>query len=351
MATSFTLQKLYAFMIIIVLLGVVVLAIIYQTSITDVIVFHSHLLSYNHSNVSSNNTKSLDMHSLITQRTTKPSPCNTSKHKISMIKPETHNWAPYFHRCNFHRNIEPEISIGQGWFTKQLSYVHIYKAGGSTIDLGLSKLAKANQLINLTAYNLAHSRKQGHHYKAFYEINRRVILANNRRRHWLKSRKYAGKNAIEKLRILMQDILTPKTNKSSDEANWMFDYKDIHASPNILFLRKQIPFNFIGNLRNLEFDLPQILQNFVDEELVRNRSVFTNWFSHERNRDNSHYITKQTRPYVIYRSDLNDSDVEMICKIYWLDYICFPFEIPKQCNISYLFEQHYNKHVSYNSCY
>ena len=33
--------------------------------------------------------------------------------------------------------------------------------------------------------------------------------------------------------------------------------------------------------------------------------------------------------FITSKNKLNDNDIKSICEIYWLDYLCFPFNIPK----------------------
>eukprot|EP01084_Bolivina_argentea_P121624 215538_1 len=87
------------------------------------------------------------------ERTQTPVRCNNSDHSILNINPASHNWVPYFFRCNFSThlvNINP--IIGEVFLTKELVYFHVFKAGGSTIQNGLEKLIKQKQLINFTLY-------------------------------------------------------------------------------------------------------------------------------------------------------------------------------------------------------
>ena len=49
--------------------------------------------------------------------------------------------------------------------------------------------------------------------------------------------------------------------------------------------------------------------------------------------------------------DLDDGDIRTICELYWMDYICIPFELPSVCNLTQLFIDHYGTDVMYNDCY
>ena len=60
---------------------------------------------------------------------------------------------------------------------------------------------------------------------------------------------------------------------------------------------------------------------------------------------------REKSEFDIERDALNDSDIRMICDLYWIDYICFPMQVPRQCNITDLLLAHYGKHITFNDCY
>ena len=74
------------------------------------------------------------------------------------------------------------------------------------------------------------------------------------------------------------------------------------------------------------------------------------YFIHERNRNDNKY-TQGLEKFIISESEFNDNDIIRICDIYWMDYICFPFDIPIQCDLKDLIKKHYYKHVEYKPCY
>ncbi len=54
--------------------------------------------------------------------------------------------------------------------------------------------------------------------------------------------------------------------------------------------------------------------------------------------------------YNLELDELNDEDIRLVCEIYWMDFVCIPFEVPKPCNITHLLLKYYNKYVSYDDC-
>ena len=63
-------------------------------------------------------------------------------------------------------------------------------------------------------------------------------------------------------------------------------------------------------------------------------------------------MARGTRVFSFTASDLTDEEVRDVCESYWMDYICFPFDLPPQCNITELFIKHYgtDKDVEFVDC-
>lgn len=53
--------------------------------------------------------------------------------------------------------------------------------------------------------------------------------------------------------------------------------------------------------------------------------------------------------FSIKKSEINNSSdiINKICQLNWMDYMCLPFEIPKQCNMQQMFDTHYGKNILY----
>ena len=49
--------------------------------------------------------------------------------------------------------------------------------------------------------------------------------------------------------------------------------------------------------------------------------------------------------------DLENQDIQRLCQIFWIDYLCFPFDLPPQCDLKTIFLQHFGNHMTYHSCY
>ena len=110
------------------------------------------------------------------------------------------------------------------------------------------------------------------------------------------------------------------------------------------------PYDYIGNLSS-DFDVTfrMILDEFSDA-VHNDQELYDQYVQRARNRENGTY-GKALKENVVRREHLSDEDIQSICEIYWIDYMCLPFDIPIQCNISDLFVKHYGDDVVYTDCY
>merc|ERR1712228_271920 len=137
-----------------------------------------------------------------------------------------------------------------------------------------------------------------------------------------------------------------------------------HFHPQMLFLWNRnfeyFPFDFIGELKEFDVALKMILSEFSDY-LYENPDKYELFVKHLRDRTGDknpkkyrkkeNYADATKREYFINREDLSDADIAIICEVYFLDYICMPFDIPIQCDIESMFEKYYDRFITYNDCY
>lgn len=139
--------------------------------------------------------------------------------------------------------------------------------------------------------------------------------------------------------------------KQSVRSVWTGDF---HVHPQIVLLLNKtfgyFPYDFIGNL-SADFDAAfgLILDEFSDA-VHSNGSLYGEYVQRARNRESGQYGEVDKKD-VVKRADLSDDDIRRICEIYWIDYICLPFDIPPQCNVTDLFMKHYGDDVTYHDCY
>ena len=236
-------------------------------------------------------------------------------------------------------------------------YYHIYKAGGTTIQKILSQLVTKHMVdfggkfdgdhINrhviwwkylINAYNnntkyLLNKIKpkllnDSNIYKftfirdpierflsGFYEINRSNFAKTDLK----------NMSGIELLRKLIVSI---KTRLKSDED--IDAYLNWHLWPNYKFLSDEnwrpIQFDYIGYSKNINHDLPIILKPYLLNQTFQDEHIMKNLY-----RDINDKIKNVNNKYLIKPSMLTDSDIGDICSLYWMDYLCFPFDVPAQC--------------------
>eukprot|EP01084_Bolivina_argentea_P104307 186778_1 len=346
--------------------------------------------------------------SIMKQRTTPPEKCNNNMDSSNPINiyNTTHNWLPYYLRCNYKPKQDVNdskifnfiLGIRYGVLSNELIYSHIFKAGGTTIKMGIQKLQHDNKTSFTSLYvndngglskqDIEYRINNSHTFaftfvrdpisrflSAFYEYNRRAIL-------------YSGYNRGKQIshQILNQFGMKLSQYKHSDPMKLLRDifintmlrnsntYLNDHFVPNMLFLIDQknksfnFNYNFIGNIQELDNDLPQIMEPFIRDEKLKNNSysLMQTYFSRKRHRTNkySDYSSqsniaqhigdrnkKLLNKFNVKESMLDDVDINNLCNVYWLDYICFPFDIPIQCNLTDIIIRHYGIDVEYKPCY
>ena len=89
--------------------------------------------------------------------------------------------------------------------------------------------------------------------------------------------------------------------------------------------------------------------------------VYNEKYHHGRDRHKKFYLDGGERKgktvgddallYEIEVNELSDDDIRQICELYWMDFICIPFPIPKACNLTELLLKHYGDDVVYRDCW
>eukprot|EP01083_Nonionella_stella_P096283 270584_1 len=340
-----------------------------------------------------NKVMNSNWNTIIRQRDKMPSKCDHSKDRDTIqITPVFHNWAPFWLRCAIPWGTRRHMRTM--FLTKEINYIHVFKAAGTTINSGLERLS-SQHIINITKYNTSRasnvygdeSRVPRRKYlkfindqtfvftfirdpiskflAGFFEQNRKLRSPAllNLTKYDLRTMK-----GIDILRLWIGAMLDnlrkyeklPKAGRKGSE------YLDAHttANVNVLSPYKKL-LNFVGVVSNLNHDLPQLLQPFIRDQRIRNNAtlLMREYFIHRNGRmdvvDPDFWMARHgfnlsevnVTNFDIKISDLNDSDVKNLCQIYWIEYICFPWDVPDVCNLTDLFIRHYGKHVQYKPCY
>ena len=296
-----------------------------------------------------------------------------SQSNVFMVEEISPNLAETFSKCNVETNnfgkIKKDRFIHEGFISSKLVYYHIYKAGGTTIQKLLTKLVQENKvnldkfdkekvnrdviwwkyllksydnnteylfnvikpklLNNKNIYKFSFVRDPIERFlSAFYEINRK---------HFDNPNYNPNKTGIQLLRRLIKRMKTDLENNKSIKTDI---YRDWHLWPNYQFLSdenwKPIKFDYIGYSKNIDYDLPIILKPYLinDEQEQHDGIIMTKHRVRESSnsyRDINGNIEKVNNRFFINISMLTDLDIRNLCNLYWMDYKCFPFNIPKQC--------------------
>eukprot|EP01084_Bolivina_argentea_P103753 185827_1 len=213
----------------------------------------------------------------------------------------------------------------------------------------------------------------------FFELHRRnesEISKNN----------LIGVDSFRYMLQLMNDrmdcSLSNKTKQEKMSDNIIgATYFNMHIMPQMYFLTeasnpwKLWPVNYIGNMSELYESTFEIFYHFywntsdyLEYEKKKKllsyneaQKVFKEHYHWGRNRHYEKYLNGGERKgkttgenallYQIEMNDLTDDDIRQICDIYWMDYICIPFDMPKACNLTELLLRHYGDDVVYKDCW
>eukprot|EP01083_Nonionella_stella_P118304 353152_1 len=314
------------------------------------------------------------------------------------------NWLSFANRCQLNKTrfIRNFGDFNTLWMNSKLGYLHNYKCGGSSVQSALHQLSQIDlkgdyvyndtrrshaslfvnspRFLNESGWNTNPDkwyRILSHMFlftfvrdpvdrflSSFYEVHTRSHAAD---RIWsaLQVSQYSGMQRMRKLLELYQENINEYMMNSTTKIRAAKIWKgEHHFHPQMLFLWSQrfdfLPFNYIGEMTHFDEAMHMIMDEF-SEYFHEHQDEYHRFVKHLRNRQETHssekfkkkknYMNVTKRNYYITRDELTDKDIESICEVYWADYICMPFEIPKQCNIQRLLDKYYGRFVTYNECY
>ena len=322
---------------------------------------------------------------------------------------------PFINRCkvNIYRK-QPDLFEYYGSATTKIGYMHVFKSGGSTVIKTWENVREyvGKGLTGKNAPLKVHWRRweddiwampREYHWIKNNEYFYRNVLENQFLFSFVRdpiSRFLSGffeytvrasdnveidyMNAIEdtdttpvhlanELAFIMEHRMTCEYKYKYEQdrgylVNPLNIYWDDHLNPQMHFLLndewKTYPFDYVGMIVNMEESVADILSFYNDIK----KADFGQFFERQRDRHDKAYqngdgMNRRTDSYrfekrnivisdlVLEPEELNDDLIRLICDLYWLDYLCLPFDIPLQCNITELYLQHYGNHVEYNDCY
>ena len=296
------------------------------------------------------------------EETVKPKPAVISKQLLSP------NLANSFSKCNLENEAikyrfgkrKRDRFIEQGFISSKLVYFNVYNAGGTTIQNLLLELStkhmvnfggkfdknkvdgdiiwwkyllnsynnteylfniiKPKLLNNPNIYKFTFIRDPIDRFlNGFYEINRPYFDKPNYNK---------DKTGIELLRMLIEQIKSLRLQSNLD----IDPYLNWNLWPNYKFLSDEnwrpIQFDYIGYFKNINHDLPFILEPYLNQDIKGDHDMTMTHNSYYNVNGKTNNINNK---YSINISMLTDGDIRNICSLYWMDYKCFSFNIPNQC--------------------
>ena len=119
-------------------------------------------------------------------------------------------------------------------------------------------------------------------------------------------------------------------------------YFDSHLKPQLLFLLgvngKPLNFSYIGYISNMAKTFPALIEKYLNVSEI----TVLEHFKHKRSRFDKEYGDPK---YNLQYSQLSKQDFLIICELYVIDYMCFPFLMPSFCDQTYLFKRHIGKTI------
>ena len=182
------------------------------------------------------------------------------------------------------------------------------------------------------------------------------------------------KHLVEELAKIMEHRAICEWNQGHKEDDYkpysLSIYWDDHINPQMHFLLNDkwdwYKLNYVGYIDKMDETLYKIMiensdlqpddlsfDTFMNKHYEKARDRHSKQYQqmNKGNQDDRHSKIKDASKLVLEAYELNSDLIQKICDLYWMDYLCLPFDIPQQCNLTDLFLQHYGDHVVYNDCY
>ena len=314
------------------------------------------------------------------------------------------NMVSFVNRCKLNIFTDTENQeFAQAFSNNELTYNHVYKCGGTTIWNALDTMQK-DEMLNghgikyklhkNDSFLLQDNKYYWDHQEYFYNYWNHNFLFTYVRDPIGRSLSGYYEMAVKDTKLLNQ-VLQKKDDDHDDDdddisfknidgingyrllMNHMLNWKcnrlnilydinrrkkqyihnvwtgDPHIHPQMIHLLNRtfqwFPYNYIGDLKQFDISFKQILNEFSDK-YHNNKTLYDKYVHRARNRQTGDY-GNVLKSQVITINDLSDDDIKKVCEIYWIDYLCLPYDIPQQCNITDLFVRHYGDDVTYMDCY
>ena len=316
---------------------------------------------------------------------------NITSYEYMNIKDLPMNLAPFINRCQINKDIfkENHAEWQEVFMNTKIGYIHNYKSAGTTIQECLHRLTKFDKLDGEFVFNekggilrwnlrFLNDTKYWDNREKWYSLMSDIFLfslvrdpidkfirsyfeIHTRQIKLFQIYNLEHLHGMDRFRTLLNifinntyKYLLDKTRRDKKLKMKMLWSGEAHLHPQTLFLLRQdlgfYPFDYIGDLKYFKDIWDPILYQFVERKRQETRYNPCKYYRYAESYKDYGKDNVES-DFNIKRVNLTDDDIRTICEIYWIDYICFPFDVPKQCNITDLFIKHYNKHVTYNDCY
>lgn len=273
----------------------------------------------------------------------------TSTTDIELL-PFPDNKAHLLHSCKIVPSRADILKASFHSMTDNISYVHVFKCGGTLVQNVLTTLHEQRHIANLHTpgrearhYHLLFARERlfdlgdedlmlfsyirdpvERFISAFYEVKRRQTLDL-----FYNAADNDTEADLSGMRWILNEMQTLKRENNfawslENPASWSMDQ---HFRPQMHFLTDSygapFRFNYIGQVDNISVTLPQILQKYqgISPEIVNETMDHVLHDGSRSRKFDEGYVDKQ----YVTRDDLSSEDLRLIRQLYWMDYDClFP---------------------------
>ena len=278
------------------------------------------------------------------------------------------NYVEYWKTYDLQKSPRLGGGLFEIWMNKNSGYVHIFKNAGTTIENILNYFVIHGYITNQTREHLVYRNKT-----KMDIINTTfiadIIAGNTRFRlkqaiknefvftylrdplqrflsayfEMMKRRHRNENEKIDKLLVFNKMTKTMKELLYNGTRNYFID---IHFRQQTLFLmderNKKLNIDYIGMIdrKTFSYDLFNVIKK-ISEDINGNKFIRYREFKlivdklSLRNKSDISY--QNNTDFIIDINELTNDNIRDICALNYLDYIVFPFELPKECDMDELY--------------